>query len=74
MDDVARTLQAIYNSEINFSMTTMWDGGITVKLGDEMNGFGPSEGTFDTIVEAVNYLRERVFTEYPDSKFTKENK
>jgi hypothetical protein len=32
-------LQKIYDSEINVSFSWLWDGGIDVKLGDEMNGF-----------------------------------
>ncbi len=39
MEDVNSTFQALYDSEINFAVTTFWDGGFTAKLGDEMNGF-----------------------------------
>jgi len=35
----AETLQAMYDSEINFSISTFWDGGFDWKLGDAMNGF-----------------------------------
>lgn len=31
--------QEIYDSEINVSISWFWDGGIDVKLGDEMNGY-----------------------------------
>jgi len=37
--DLAVELQKIYDSEINISIGWFWDGGITLRLGDEMNGF-----------------------------------
>jgi hypothetical protein len=36
--DLAVELQKIYDSEINISMSWMWDGGIRVRLGDEIGG------------------------------------
>jgi len=42
--DLAVELQKIYDSEINISIGWFWDGGITLRLGDEMNGF-PAEET-----------------------------
>ena len=32
-------LARLYRSEINVSISTFWDGGWDVKLGDDMNGF-----------------------------------
>lgn len=32
-------LQDLYHSEINFTVSTFWDGGFDVKLGDPRNGF-----------------------------------
>jgi len=37
--DFAAELQKIYDSEINVRISWFWDGGIDVRLGDEMNGF-----------------------------------
>jgi hypothetical protein len=37
--DLAAELQRIYDSEINIRISWLWDGGIEVRLGDEMNGF-----------------------------------
>jgi hypothetical protein len=31
----------LYASEINASISWLWDGGIDVKLGDPMNGYKP---------------------------------
>lgn len=38
-------LQKIYDSEINVRISWIWDGGIQVRLGDEMNGFLAEETT-----------------------------
>jgi len=32
-------LQRIYESEINVRISWLWDGGIDIRLGDEMNGY-----------------------------------
>jgi hypothetical protein len=37
--DLATELQNIYDSEINIRIGWLWDGGVEVQLGDEMNGF-----------------------------------
>lgn len=36
---LGEALARLYRSEINVSISTFWDGGWDVKLGDEMNGF-----------------------------------
>jgi len=42
-------LQDLYDSEINFSISSFWDAGFEVKLGDDLNGFVASgiAKTFD---------------------------
>jgi hypothetical protein len=37
--DPATELQRIYDSEINVSISWLWDCGFEVRLGDEVNGF-----------------------------------
>ena len=37
--DLAIELQRIYDSEINVRIGWLWDGGIEVRLGDDMNGY-----------------------------------
>jgi hypothetical protein len=32
------TLQQLYERELNFLISYLWDGGIDVELGDELNG------------------------------------
>ena len=37
--DLAVELQKIYASEINVRMGWFWDGGIEIRLGDDVNGY-----------------------------------
>ena len=60
-------LQALYDSEINFSISTFWDGGFDVKLGSEM-GFSAS-ANFKTFNECIYWLVDEAIKEYPNSKF-----
>jgi hypothetical protein len=50
-------LQALYDSEINASISWLWDGGIEVALGDELNGY-EAEGQVSTVAEAAVWLRD----------------
>lgn len=63
-------LQRIYNSEINFSISSFWDGGFDVKLGDERNGF-VSETSLDNFNNVVLWLIEEVLEKYPKSVYSK---
>ena len=47
--DLALELQKIYDSEINVTIRWLWDGGIDVRLGDEMNGL-LAEETMATVL------------------------
>jgi hypothetical protein len=61
-------LQMLYDSEINFELSTFWDEGFRWKLGDRMNGF-PAEGCADTFVEACEQLKEAAIRHFPESEF-----
>ena len=37
--ELGSIIEALYESEINSSITTFWDGGITAQLEDATNGF-----------------------------------
>lgn len=85
--NLARVMQRLYDSEINVSISSMWDGGWDVKLGDEMNGFvaeasfhpsnGTSPDTFDharswlTLEDAAVWLDRAARDHYPESKYAK---
>lgn len=68
--------QELYDSEINFSISTFWDGGFSVrlggfavKLGDEMNGYRAETTALPTWIAVNNWLRSEAIKAYPDSKF-----
>jgi hypothetical protein len=61
-------LQKIYDSEINVSISWLWDGGIDVRLGDEMNGFVAEENVRST-AEIVRWLQEAIAHFYPTSSY-----
>lgn len=63
-------LQDIYHSEINFRISTFWDGGFSVELGDEMNGFVAAT-TVNRWGEVEGWLRDSVIKHYPESLFSK---
>lgn len=62
------TLQDLYNSEINFCLSSFWDGGFDWRLGDEMNGFKAS-GCSLTLDDALEDLASAALDHYPDSVF-----
>jgi hypothetical protein len=70
MSDLEEILRALYDSEINASISWLWDGGIDVQLGDELNGC-KAEGKVSTIREAVLWLRDQACQHYPDSTFAR---
>lgn len=64
MHDLTSVLARLYASEINCSISSFWDGGFDVKLGDEMNGW-KAETTIMTEgfgVETVQAALETVAT------------
>ena len=65
------TLNALYDSEINVEISSFWDGGWTVKIGDQMNGF-KAEMTFDDLDEnTARWLTKTACELYPESVFAK---
>lgn len=63
-------LQDLYDSEINVSISTFWDGGYQVKLGDDMNGFKAS-WTIERWGQVEPWLIEQAIEHYPSSMFAK---
>ena len=67
--DLGAELQKIYDSEINIRISWLWDGGIEVWLGDEMNGFLAQE-TVGSAGEIAPWLQEAIAHFYPQSKYS----
>src|SRR3954462_6295022 len=63
-------LQKIYDSEINIRISWLWDGGIDVWLGDEMNGYVAQEG-LSSAAEILSWLQEAIAHFYPGSTYAK---
>jgi hypothetical protein len=63
-------LNDLYASQINASISWLWDGGIDVKLGDALNGYR-AEGKVGTFGAAAEWLRDQACAIYPDSDFAR---
>lgn len=61
-------LQRLYDSEINASISTFWDGGFEVKIGDDMNGF-MAEANVRDYAEAEVWLEAEAKRLFPTSVF-----
>jgi hypothetical protein len=68
MADPARVLQRLYDAEINFTVSTLWDCGFSWKLGDELNGY-VAEGRAASFAEAVAEIERASLGHIPDSQF-----
>ena len=58
----------LYDSEINFELSTFWDGGFDWKLGDPMNGYSAT-GNARTLAEAIEEMKQAALHHYPESEF-----
>jgi hypothetical protein len=63
--------QQLYDSEINFEVACVWDGGFIVKLGDALNGY-KAEANLETWDDVETWLSEQAALHFPDSKFAGE--
>ena len=61
-------IQRLYESEINCEVTTFWDAGLTVKLGDNANGF-VAETEVRTSEEAARWLDDAACRHFPESVY-----
>lgn len=56
--------ERLYDSEINFSISTFWDGGYEIKLGDDMNGF-KAEAIFKIWADVELWLDAQAILHFP---------
>jgi hypothetical protein len=68
--NVETILDDLCASEINASISWLWEGGIVVELGDPLNGYD-AEGQVSTVAEAALWLRDQACAHYPDSEFAR---
>ena len=68
--DLLCVFQDLYDSEINFTISTFWDGGFDVKLGDDLRGF-VADWTCDTMIQAAAFLKIHALIHFPASTFSK---
>jgi hypothetical protein len=66
--ELGAVMDSLYESEINCSVSTFWDGGITVRLGDETNGF-VAEADCKTSAEAAQFLDTAARHHFPNSSY-----
>ena len=64
----------LYASEINFAISTFWDSGYTVQLGDNMNGFLEESACIYDLDEVADELTRLAIKHFPNSKFALENR
>jgi hypothetical protein len=58
------------NGPVIFEVSSFWDGGFDVRLGDAMNGF-LEQDTVKTWSQVEEWLRTAALRHYPDSAFAK---
>ena len=63
-------MQCLYDSEINVAVSSFWDDGFYVKLGDEVNGYC-AEGRCNTWADVEQWLDAMVSIYYPDSAYSR---
>jgi len=71
MSELEQELKKLYDSEINVSITSFWDGGWRVALGDELNGFKRPNWDTCELHEIVDALQKLALEYYPDSTYSK---
>ena len=69
-EDGTDTLQQLYDSEINFELSSFWDGGFIWRLGDSANGY-PAVGRAGSVSDAVAQLQAAALIHFPQSEFAK---
>src|SRR5215467_9546083 len=68
--DLTVELQKIYDSEINIRIGWLWDGGIDVYLGDDMNGYVAHENV-PSAGDILPWLQSAIAHFYPKSSYAR---
>lgn len=73
INNMFEELQKIYDSEINFSISTFWDWWFTVKLWDDMNWY-KAEDNKENFRDCVLWLIWQCYKHYPLSTYVQKTK
>lgn len=68
--DLSAELDKIYDSEINVEISSFWDAGFTIRIGDECNGYLGSSSCL-SVAELVPNLRSLICELLPNSDYAK---
>lgn len=70
--DILYLMWVLYDAEINCGISSFWDGGFNVWIGDDSNGHR-AETNFDKgeLWKAYDWLKANAAKAYPDSEFAK---
>jgi hypothetical protein len=63
-------LQRLCDSEVNFTISTLWDCGFSWQLGDELNGY-VADGCAASFDEAVAEIAQAALEHFPNSQFAR---
>lgn len=66
-------LQKMYDAEINIEISWLFDGGINLKLGDELNGYVKA-GYCNKVAEIVPWFQAAIAECFPDSDYCRNNR
>ena len=69
--NLSEVLEDLYDSELNFELSTFWDAGYTIKLGDTQNGFSGKSEMLNSLKEVTTELIRLVIDNCPRSDFAK---
>ena len=71
--ELLNVMAAVYDSEINCAVWSFWDGGFTVALGDEVNGWKDKMTFWERggWREAGRWLHEAALKHCPNSDYAK---
>jgi hypothetical protein len=73
--DLSEILDDLYASEINATITWIWDSGMQVALGLAFDQGGyAAEATVRTGAQAAEWLRSEAVRLYPDSDFAEKHR
>jgi hypothetical protein len=72
--DLAKTMQALYNSEINFTITILWNGGFDFALVSYIEYEASTKEQWHNVgsaAELADALHERALIEVPQSTYAR---